>query len=158
MNDIQKISFLRGEQLGKLVKLFKALVGSKAEVVDIKDYAGSARNALPTLSAVFLYGGHICHQRTIYNYDTENGYGQEFYHVFCVEHDGEYENDYVGHLYVVFNNKLQFVSEYDSGNGDNVPDFIRRGFGEAVATEEMGGMMSAEDKHRLNILWQERAK
>lgn len=117
--------------------------------IELSDYATEGA-VLPTLNASFLYDGKLTHHRTIYDVNGEISEGvMGYYHVFCAEHDREEKPDVTGVMYFVYDADLAFYKLYDAMD-EEVPDIILRAFGEALATEEYAGLMSAEDKAKLD--------
>lgn len=128
------------------------LESNKADRIDLVAYSYEGA-VLPTLYAIFLYDGRMTHHRTIYDIDGEiTGGVMDYYHIFCAAHDREYNANALGYMYLVFDSERTFVKSYDGESGDEIPDVILRAFGEAPATADAHGLMSAEDKKKLDGL------
>ena len=123
------------------------------QVIDLSSYE-TAGSVLPTLDAIFKYGDNLTHHRTIYITDSEvPGFTNGAYgHVFCAEHDTDYDSEVRGHIYIVYNENRQYVTTFTKDDGGNVPMQILQAFGEAEATDMYTGLMSYIDKRKLDSI------
>lgn len=123
------------------------------QVIDLASYEVSG-DVLPTINAVFKYGSNLTHHRTIYLTTDEipgfeNG---NFAHVFCAEHDVDYDSEIRGHIYIVYTQSGQYITTFVKDDGGHVPIQILQAFGEADATTSYTGLMSYIDKRKLDSI------
>ncbi|MBQ0073605.1 MAG: hypothetical protein KBT34_05385 [Prevotella sp.] len=119
------------EANAKEIATIKTDLATKTVQINLRDY-GSGKT-LPTFNAVFTDANHLTHHRSIYDETGSINGTRGFFYVFCATHDQEVEQDMIGCKYFVYDNNRRFVKVYDTANGDDVPDIIRRAFGEAFA-------------------------
>lgn len=131
-------------------------LNSKAEkaVTDLKGYAETGK-VLP-LNGVYVYYGMPVHSRALEALDTDfDPEAQEGdttqVLVFCCAHmDGD--NSGKGSIYLVYQSTNSGYAYYRNFHNENVPEDILRAFGEATATSTADGLMSKEDKQKLETL------
>ena len=141
--------------IGGVEGLSEAL-DSKAEkaVTDLKDYAETGK-VLP-LNGVYVYYGMPVHSRALEALDTDfepeaqEGDTTEVI-VFCCGH-GDGSKSGKGSLYLVYNSTISGYAYYARFTSQNVPEDILRAFGEALATQQADGLMSKEDKLKLDAI------
>ena len=129
-------------------------LNSKAEkaVTDLKDYAETGK-VLP-LNGVYVYYGMPVHSRALEalytDFDPEAQEGDTTQVlVFCCAHmDGD--NSGKGSIYLVYQSTNSGYAYYVRFTNQDVPEDILRAFGEATATSTADGLMSKEDKQKLD--------
>lgn len=123
------------------------------QVIDLSSYEMTG-SVLPTLDAIFKYRNKLTHHRTIYiSNDEVPGFTDGAYgHVFCAEHDTDYDTEVRGHIYIVYNENRQYVTTFTKDDRENVPIQILQAFGEAEATDVYTGLMSYMDKQKLDSI------
>lgn len=127
---------------------------SKAEkaVTDLKDYAETGK-VLP-LGSVYVYYGMPVHCRAFDALDTDfdpeaqEGDTTEVI-VFCCRHSDDSRSG-KGTFYIVYYSSPSGYAYMTSFTSQNVPEDILRAFGEANATPTADGLMSKEDKGKLD--------
>ena len=121
-------------------------------VTDLKDYAETGK-VLP-LNGVYVYYGMPVHSRALEALDTDfdpeaqEGDTTEVI-VFCCGH-GDGSRSGKGSLYLVYHSTISGYAYYTRFTSQNVPEDFLRAFGEATATQQADGLMSKEDKGKLD--------
>lgn len=123
------------------------------QVIDLSQY-GTSGSVLPTMDAIFKYGNYLTHHRTVYLVTDEipgftNG---DMCHIFCIEHDVDYDSEVRGHFYILYSLLGQYITTFTKDDGGNVPIQILQAFGEADATDNYTGLMSYIDKQKLDSI------
>lgn len=108
---------------------------------DLRDEAIGSE--LDNLYGVYMYKGYPCHCRTIIH-------NNEYKLVICAEHGGT--SGVSGQKYFVYGDHADTVALENIYDSTNVPDWVKRGFGEATATASYPGLLSSDYYKKLRDL------
>lgn len=126
-------------QAGLMTAADKEALDNAPKYIDISEYKSSGK-VLPTLNAVFHHNGLFVDYRTFFS-DKE-------YHIFRVPFsDTEGGNRY---LYILYDDTLKYSASVWDTSLRQQTMWIARAFGDADATTEYSGLMSADDKQKLD--------
>lgn len=115
-------------------------IGTVADIFKVENFLPKQGQSAADVSVppvgLYTYDGHLCHSRSIVH-------NNESWLLICCEHAGTAGN--IGSTYVTYK-----AGRYDNlYNSSTVPDWVKRAFNEATATNTYPGLMSAAQCKKL---------
>lgn len=126
-------------QAGIMTAADKAALDNAPVNINLYNHMSSSK-PLPTLHAVFNYYGNLVHFRSVYH-------NNKWYHIFCVPHQ---EESGASTMYILYDDTLKYYGKLFKEGLRSDFMWVARAFGDADATTEFSGQMSAADKAKLN--------